>query len=463
MPNLIDYGFRPSMMPENADGIPARVTAVHRDRYTLYCEHGEISGRLKAGVYYGDGREEFPTVGDFVLTRANPGGDSQIFATLPRRTFFSRRDPAPGRREQAVAANFDYVFILQALGPDFNLKRLERYLTLAWQSGGVPVVVLTKADLSEDAGGYVRAAQKTAAGVDVFAVSVKTGEGMDALSPYRRPGKTIVLLGSSGVGKSSLANALAGEPVMAVREIREDDGKGRHTTTHRQLMMLPGGVMLIDTPGMRELGIGEAGDGLPEAFADVEAVLGGCRFRDCHHQGEPGCAVKAAIAGGRLTQERWESYMALKDEACYADDKAAYRRQKQQKFKDIARQNRERQRADYRQSPCAEPFTCRVCGAPVVPEGAGSGHRNHCPSCLSSLHVDNEPGDRASLCRGVMNPIGVWVRQNGEWAIIHRCRSCGKLSSNRIAADDNPALLMSIAVKPLAEPPFPLDKVGRGL
>lgn len=136
MPNLIDYGFRPSMMPENADGIPARVTAVHRDRYTLYCEHGEISGRLKAGVYYGDGREEFPTVGDFVLTRANPVGDSQIFATLPRRTFFSRRDPTPGRREQAVAANFDYVFILQALGPDFNLKRLERYLTLAWQSGG---------------------------------------------------------------------------------------------------------------------------------------------------------------------------------------------------------------------------------------------------------------------------------------------------------------------------------------
>ena len=158
------------------------------------------------------------------------------------------------------------MFILQALGPDFNLKRLERYLTLAWQSGGVPVVVLTKADLSEDAGGYVRAAQKTAAGVDVFAVSVKTGEGWTPCPPIGGQGKTIVLLGSSGVGKSSLANALAGEPVMAVREIREDDGKGRHTTTHRQLMMLPGGVMLIDTPGMRELGIGEAGDGLPRSL-----------------------------------------------------------------------------------------------------------------------------------------------------------------------------------------------------
>ncbi len=233
------------------------------------------------------------------------------------------------------------MFILQALGPDFNLKRLERYLTLAWQSGGVPVVVLTKADLSEDAGGYVRAAQKTAAGVDVFAVSVKTGEGWTPCPPIGGQGKTIVLLGSSGVGKSSLANALAGEPVMAVREIREDDGKGRHTTTHRQLMMLPGGVMLIDTPGMRELrDRGGRRRAAQKPFADVEAVLGGCRFRDCRHQGEPGCAVKAAIAGGRLTQERWESYMALKDEVCYADDKAAYRRQKQQKFKDIARQNR---------------------------------------------------------------------------------------------------------------------------
>lgn len=461
MMNLTDYGLTPNMLPEQFEGIPARVTAVHKERYALVCKYGELYGRLKASVYYKKGGEDFPTVGDFVQIDHIPDGDSRIVATLPRRTYFARRDPAPGRRGQAVAANFDYVFIMQSFNQDFNPKRLERYLTLARQSDAIPVILLSKADLAGDHGSYLRAVQKVAAGVDAFAVSAKTGVGFDALSEYLKPRKTIVLLGSSGVGKSSLLNKLLGEDAMAVKSIRKSDGKGRHTTTVRQLIMLESGAMVIDTPGMRELGMWDVSAGLSGAFADVKQYLGKCKFADCSHRGEPGCAVKEAIANGKLSPKRWESYAALKNEAQYADGKEAYMRQKKQRHKKIAQFARQVKKVDYRHTPCLEAFTCKVCGAAVVPGGAGSGHRNHCPNCLSSLHVDNEPGDRASLCKGVMEPIGVWVRKNGEWALIHRCRTCGALSSNRVAADDNPALLMSIAVKPLALPPFPLDKLGR--
>jgi ribosome biogenesis GTPase len=464
--NLEDYGFDPAMLPEpdvkEQAGIPARVTAVHKERYELVCNNGPCFGRLKASVYYGGGTEPYPTTGDFVLLSYQQGGDSLIVKTLRRKSFFSRRDPTPGRGEQAVAANSDAVFILQSLNQNFNLRRLERYLTLAWQSGAAPVVILTKADLTDDSALQVRDAERIAAGVPVYAVSARTGYGLEALADYLKPGKTIVFLGSSGVGKSSLVNALAGEEVMAVNEIREDDARGRHTTTHRQLIMLKSGVMIIDTPGMRELGMWDVTEGLGEAFSDVDQYLGQCKFSDCRHQSEPGCAVKAAILRGELSRERWESYMKLKSEARYSDDKGAYMRQKQQWGKDIAKKSRQLQKADYRHEPCAESFTCKSCGAVIAPEGAGSQHRNHCPKCLSSVHADIEPGDRASLCQGVMDPIGVWVRKNGEWALIHRCRACGALSSNRIAADDNPTLLMSIAVKPLATPPFPLGQLEQG-
>lgn len=250
---------------------------------------------------------------------------------------------------------------------------------------------------------------------------------------------------------------------MSIQEIREDDSKGRHTTTHRQLILLKSGVMMIDTPGMRELGMWNVSSGLGGAFADVEPYLGNCKFSDCKHETEPGCAVKAAIERGELPLARWESYLALKSEARYSDDKEAYMKRKEKKRKEIAQLQKQMQKADFRHVPCPESFTCQVCGSPVAPEGAGSGHRNHCPHCLSSIHVDNTPGDRASLCKGIMDPIGVWVRKNGEWAIIHRCRSCGELHSNRVAADDNPALLMSIAVKPLAAPPFPLHTLGTSI
>jgi len=334
--NLEDYGFSPSMMHEGVSGTPARITAVHKERYELFCEYGYTFGRLKTSVYYFGG-EDFPTAGDFVMIDYNPSGDSKIIKTLKRKSFFSRRDPTPGRGEQAVAANFDYVFIMQSLNFDFNIRRLERYVTLAWQSGAMPVVILTKADLVEDFSEQLLLAQKAAAGAEVHAVSALNGLGLDSLKDYMKPRNTIVFLGSSGVGKSSLVNALAGQEIMEIGDIREDDSKGRHTTTHRQLIMLPGGVMIIDTPGMRELGMWDVSIGLGEAFHDVERFIGLCKFSDCSHRTEPGCAVKAAIESGELPAERWESYMKLKREAEFSDDKAAYMRQKEQWGKDIAR------------------------------------------------------------------------------------------------------------------------------
>ena len=325
--NRMDYGMIPDY--ENRAGIPARVTAVHKERYQIVCAHGEAYARLKTREYYVDG-ETFPTTGDFVMIDYVPNGDSRILSTLPRRTYFSRRDPDKGRGEQAVAANFDYVFLMQSLNIDFNPKRLERYLTLTWQSGAAPVVVLTKADLAEEYSGYLAEVERVAAGVDIHIVSARTGFGMEGLPKYLVPGKTIVFLGSSGVGKSSLVNALAGEEVMAAGEIRENDSKGRHTTTHRQLLRLKSGVMIIDTPGMRELGMWGVDGGLEEAFADVERYLGKCRFRDCRHDREPGCAIRQAIEAGELDAARWESYQKLKAEAQSAQDKQTLLRQKQQ-------------------------------------------------------------------------------------------------------------------------------------
>ena len=343
MINLSEYGLTPDLLPENAAGVPARVLAVHKERYELIAARGACFGRLKSSVYYGGG-ESFPTTGDFVLIHHNEYGDSQIVQTLARRSKFSRTDLSGHAEayvktvlEQVVAANFDYVFIMQSLNQNFNIKRLERYLAMAWQSGGSPAVLLTKADLLDDFTDQLRSAESVAMGAPVHAVSAKTGAGMDALSAYLKPAKTIVFLGSSGVGKSSLVNALAGEEMMTVKTIREDDSRGRHTTTHRQLIMLPSGAMIIDTPGMRELGMWGLSDGLHGAFGDVERYFGLCKFSDCRHQNEPGCALKEAVASGELRADRLDRYFQMMREARFVDDKTGYLRVKRDRSKDISK------------------------------------------------------------------------------------------------------------------------------
>jgi len=244
-------------------------------------------------------------------------------------------------RYQAIAANFDYVFIMQSLNMDFNPRRLERYLTLGWQSGATPVILLSKADLVDDYWDYLTKVERIAGGINIHVISAHTGYGLNRLNAYLQPDKTVVFLGSSGVGKSNLVNILTGEEIMTVGGIRENDCKGRHTTTHRQLIRLKSGVMIIDTPGMRELGIWEITEGLGDAFGDVEAYIGKCRFSDCKHEGEPGCAIQAAIAAGKLDFHRWESYRNLKEEAVDRDEMIRRRREWS---KGVAKFSRDRKR-----------------------------------------------------------------------------------------------------------------------
>ncbi len=335
MVDLKDYGFTPDMIPPNCKGIPARITAVHKERYALICEYGEIYGRLKSSVYYVNTSMEYPVIGDFVMIIYNPSGDSQIIRTLKRKFKFSRNDFSGHSvkyvktvKEQVVAANFDYVFVMQSCNHDLNVRRLERYLTLAWQSGAIPVVLLTKADLVENYEEYLKTIEKITLGVNLHPISAITGYGLETLECYLQPGKTIVFLGSSGVGKSTLVNALMGYEVMSVSEVREEDSRGRHTTTHREMFMLPNGSIVIDTPGMREVGMWDVSEGLNEAFADVEKFIGNCKFSDCRHEKEPGCAVKAAIESGELSLDHWESYLKLKREIKFTTDRSVHLRNK---------------------------------------------------------------------------------------------------------------------------------------
>lgn len=351
MIDLKQYGYIGAETPP-LGLIPGRVTSLQRESYTVITEQGEVEAKLKGSFYHkAELREDFPSVGDFVFMQYKKAGAWRIAKLLPRRSKFSRADfsghgvgYAKTILEQVVATNFDYVFIMSSLNLDFNLNRIMRYLTQARQSGGQPVVILTKADLIEDFNPPLTHVQQAAPHVPVHAISAYTGFGLHMLSAYLQPRKTIVLLGMSGVGKSSLLNVLMEEEVMAVKSIREDDSRGRHTTTHRQLFMLPSGAMVIDTPGMRELGLFGADEGISVGFADVEELFASCRFTDCRHQTEPGCAVLAALADGSLSREHWERYLAQIRENKFVDDKSAYLQEKRTRHKSITMQNRNKKK-----------------------------------------------------------------------------------------------------------------------
>lgn len=301
--------------------IPARVIEVQKEQYKLVTEYGERDGKLKGSLFYNDKvYNVYPTVGDFVLVKHNPLGEDIIYQVLKRKSKFSRLDSF-NKVEQIVAANFDYVFIMLSLNNDFNVKRTERYLTAAWQSGASPIIIMTKLDLCSDYDLYKEKIEEIAPFVPIIAVSSVTGEGLEELQTYIEPSKTIVFLGSSGIGKSSLVNALSGEKIMKVNTIREDDSKGRHTTTHRQLIKLKNHAMIIDTPGMRELGMWDVSEGLDIAFDDIEELAKKCKFSNCMHDKEPGCAVKAALESGELSKKRWVNYTKIKKEAEFAESK----------------------------------------------------------------------------------------------------------------------------------------------
>ncbi|QUL55592.1 ribosome small subunit-dependent GTPase A [Paenibacillus tritici] len=348
MIDLKTYGY--TDIEEIPSGLlPGRITELRRERFTVITAQGEVTAVLKGSFYHSaESREDFPCVGDFVLLRHNESGDSLIITLLPRRSKFSRANysgHAAGYTktilEQVVATNFDYVFILSSLNWDFNVTRMMRYLTQARQSGGQPVIILTKADLTGDFSLPLAEVKQSIPDVPVHAVCSHNGLGLNELDAYLMPGRTVVFLGMSGVGKSSLLNALMERKVMTVKSIREDDSRGRHTTTHRQLFMLPSGAMVIDTPGMRELGLFDADEGIRAGFSDVEERFAGCRFHDCRHESEPGCAVLAALADGSLPRERWERYTAQQHENKFVQDKTGYLIHKNARSQSIAMQRKQ--------------------------------------------------------------------------------------------------------------------------
>jgi ribosome biogenesis GTPase len=313
-----DDGFAALLASEAPGLLPARVLVEERGQYLVAGAGGEHpaspSGRLRHDADL-DPTAAWPAVGDWVALDAGAPGDHRLIQrVLSRRTAVVRR--APGDRRlpsQVLAANVDTVFVVTSMNADYNARRLERYLAVAWDSGAWPVVLLSKSDLASDAGAYIDAASALAAGVDVIPVSIVTGEGLQGVKSRLGEGRTVVFIGSSGVGKSSIVNALAGADVIATAAIREDDARGRHTTTRRQLLRL-GGAVVIDTPGLRELGVLD-GDGVAAAFGDVERAASSCRFSDCTHRSEPGCAVRDAVAAGELPRERLEAWRKLEREA----------------------------------------------------------------------------------------------------------------------------------------------------
>ncbi|MGA7240198.1 MAG: ribosome small subunit-dependent GTPase A [Bryobacteraceae bacterium] len=293
----------------------ARVAVAHRDLYRLYTEAGEIAAEPSGALWYGAAdTASMPVVGDWVAARIVNSEQAIVETVLPRHSCFYRR--AVGKREerQAIAANLDLVFLVCGLDADFNLRRIERYLTLAADSGVAPAIVLNKADVCADPSARARDVAAISK-APVVTLSALAREGIAQLEPFLACAPTVALLGSSGAGKSTIANALLGEDRLRTGAVRESDSRGRHTTTHRELLPLPGGGALIDTPGMRELQLWAGAESVGEVFGEIAALAAECRFGDCSHSNEPGCAVAKALAVGALAQDRWESYRKLRAEA----------------------------------------------------------------------------------------------------------------------------------------------------
>ncbi|TYP71300.1 ribosome small subunit-dependent GTPase A [Paenibacillus methanolicus] len=319
--------------PREAGLVPARVIAQYSHQYRIIAEDGERSAEVSGKFQYdAASRGDFPAVGDWVLVQPLAGeARAIIHAVLPRRSAMMRKAAGPSVHEQIIGANIDTLFVVCALNDDFNLRKIERYLIAAWDSGASPVVLLTKADLCDEVEARIAAVEASAPGVPVHAVSALQGQGIEQLVGYLTPGGTIAVTGSSGVGKSTLLNSLAGGDRMRVQGIRESDARGRHTTTHRELFPIPGGAVMMDTPGMRELALWEAEDGLQEAFADIEALAADCRFRDCRHEGESGCAVRQAADEGALDAKRLASYRKTSRELAHLARKENSASKRQQK------------------------------------------------------------------------------------------------------------------------------------
>ena len=309
--------------------ITARVSCVQKNQFTLLpCEEGncvvsdankELLGKLK-GKFYNLGLEP-PVVGDYVKVITNEYGDALIDEVLPRNTVFKRPNRSGHAEgfvknllEETIVSNFDYVFIVTSLNQDYSENRIARYVSITLNTGAKPVVILSKADLCDGVDLKVEITQAVCDKADVIAISSLTGYGIEKLEPYMQKDKTIALVGSSGVGKSTLLNTLNGGDLMKVNQIRDSDGKGRHTTTYRQLFQLKNGVWIMDTPGLREIGVLDMEEGIDETFSDIVELFDQCKFNDCSHTNEPGCAVLAALADGTLSEERWATYQQLHQE-----------------------------------------------------------------------------------------------------------------------------------------------------
>jgi ribosome biogenesis GTPase len=439
--------------PEGAGGERAVVTGIAAGVSTVLLKDGETQAALPSSLA---GRQQSDlAVGDEVLVERH-GEGHRVTAVLPRRSLLSRADPRVSQRRRAIAANVDLVVVVVAAdAPPLHPRLIDRYLVAVEQSGARPLLVVNKVDLFDTDRRHELLAMLQpyrSLGMPVLPCSAERGEGIEAVREALA-GHTCVFVGQSGVGKSSLLNALDGEAAAKTGAVRDRDGRGRHTTAASSLYDIAGDIRVIDTPGIRRFSVESANQTtIAAGFVEFAPYVDDCRYRDCTHVHEPDCAVRRAVSDGSIPRSRYVSYRKLLggdgDDPRATDDDPA-------------------PAGAAKSCGSAGPgggdgahgghFTCSRCGRPVPFEGAGSGHRNHCPHCLHSVHLDDVPGDRAACCGGVMEPVTVWVRRAGEWALVHRCRTCGKLSSNRIAGDDNEALLLSLAVKPLSAPPFPLD------